>query len=262
MQKMFVTSVLTAFAIALPIAQDSGVIIHDLASAPFQSRTPGAAVQIKAVLTDDGSVGIALARGGVAQAPHRHGQEQVVLPLEAPMEFSTDGVTRRLEQYGAAIPPANAQHNYVTAAGGPATFIEYQPVRRDDWMPPYPPNKSAQSPEPVPVPSGRVVTRDLSPHSDGWTTSGVARSKELVGDQIKIVMMELKGRGSIEVPAAAAGTQFVHVIVGNPTVAAGSLRRELAPHFVVEMKNAARPIRLEPPREDSALIAIFSRIRK
>ena len=185
-----------------------------------------------------------------------------MLPIDLPMEFATDGVTRRLDQYGAAIPPANAPHNYVTAAGGPATFIEYQPVRRDDWMPPYPPNKSAQSADPVPVPSGRVVTRDLSPNSDGWTTSGVARTKELAGDQIKIVMMELKGRGTIEVPAAAAGTQFVHVIAGNPTVAAGALRRELAPHFVVEMKSGARPIRLEPPQTGSALLAIFSRIRQ
>lgn len=91
--------------------------------------------------------------------------------------------------------------------------------------------------------------------------SGVARTKEFAGDQLRVVMFELSGRGTIEIPAAATGRQFVYVITGRPSVTAGNVQRELGPHSVVEMSRSARPIRLEPPRDGQALVAAFSRVR-
>jgi hypothetical protein len=259
MKEILAATALASLVVALASAQDGGVVIHDLASAPFHTR---GALQLKGVITDDGSIAVAVARGGVTQAGHNHAQEQVVMPIEVAMDFSVAGVVHRLDQYGAAIPPSDAHHFYATAAGGPATFIEYQPVRRDDWAPPFPPNASVRSPEPKSLPSGRVeVTRDLSPRSSGWSVSGVARTKEFAGDQIKVVMIELSGRGTIEIPAAATGRQFVYVITGKPSISAGTVQRELGAHTVVEMNRSARSIRLEPPREGQALVAVFSRIR-
>lgn len=239
------------------IKAQADVIVHDLAAIAFNVR---GSLQLKSVVTEDGSIGLAVARAGVTQAGHHHEQEQVVLPIDVAMEFSIAGVAHPLPPFSAAIPPSNTRHFYVTAPGEPATFIEYQPVRRDDWQPPFPPNKSALSPQPLPLPPGRTVTRDLSAGSPGWSVSGVARTKEFAGDQIKVVMFELKGRGTIRVPAAAAGRQFVYVLTGAPSLAVGPASRELAPHAVIEMRSSARPIVLAPPRDGTSMVAVFSRM--
>lgn len=107
MRKILVATALASLTVAFPGAQDGGVIIHDLASAPFHTR---GSLQLKAVITDEGSIGLAIARGGVTQAGHNHVQEQVVMPIEVAMQFSTAGVIHALEQYNAAIPPSDTHH--------------------------------------------------------------------------------------------------------------------------------------------------------
>jgi len=247
---------LAVVTITAPDAQTAAIIVHDIASAPGRG-----AIQLKAAVTDEGSVGFALARPSVTQTGHHHQQEQVVLPLEKPMNFTIGNTTSALNKYTAAIPPSNTHHFYATNDGEPTPFIEYQPVRRDDWVGlPY---KPLQTPEALQPPAGREMIRDLSPASGGWTTTGATRTKEFSGDQIKIVMIALGRAGtSIELPPSTAGRQFLYVLEGKPSLMDGSSRRAVAPHTVVEMSASAKPIRFEAPTDGTALIALFSPLRR
>ena len=260
MRKFLMTaSLVSAGLIALTSAQPAAVIVHDLTSLPFQTRGN---IQIKAVVTDEGSIGVAIARGGVTQTGHHHQQEQVVLALDRPLGYTVAGTSHSVEKYSALIPPSNVHHFYATRDGEATTFIEYQPVARTDWAPPFTPYKPMLSPEPSPLAAGRAVTRELSPQSSGWTIAGAARTNEFAGEQLKIVMIELRNAGtSIEVPATATGRQFFFVLEGKPWLSAPGIQRQLVPQTIVEMSSGTRPIRFETPKDGPALIAVFSRLR-
>jgi hypothetical protein len=257
MRKAIVAALWSALiTVVVSDAQAPAIVVHDLAALTGRGNA-----QLKAVVTDDGSVGFALARPGVTQTGHHHQQEQVVLPLEKPMSFTISGSTRTLNKYVAAIPPANTHHFYATQEGDPTPFIEYQPVRRDDWV--GLPHKPVQTPEALSLPAGRETVTDLSPTSSGWKVSGAVRTKEFAGEQIKVVMIDLRTPGtSIDVPASAVGRQFFYVLEGKPLISDGTTKRALAAHTVVEMSAASKPIRFESPTEGSALIAMFSRMRE
>ena len=238
----------------------TGIIVHDLASKGYDQR---GSMQLKAVVTDDGSVAVAIVPAGAKQAPHHHEQEQVVLNLDGGQSFTIGESTYSLPPLTAALPSSNTRHNYTVDTNGPATFIEYQPIRRDDYTPPFTGYTAVLTPEPVPAAKDLIGTRDLSAQSEGWQANGSARTKELTGGQCRIVMMDLRSPGAgIDVAPSPNGRQFLYVLSGQATLTAGGANRQLSPHMVVEMTSASTPIRLQSVGAVPTLIAAFSRVRR
>jgi quercetin dioxygenase-like cupin family protein len=235
-------------------SQAAAVIVHDLANAPFNTR---GRMQLKAVVSDQGSVGIAEVPPGATQAGHHHQQEQIVIVVAGQVDYNIGGPVHRVGVHGAVLTPSNSHHFYANADAGSSRFIEYQPVQRIDWQPPFPAYKVIQSPEPVAGPFARPVTSDMK-EATGWgpLASG-ARIKSLRGESIVLRMIDLSQATAAVELTASRGTSFLFVLDGTMQFAGGAVTQEIAPDGVAQIA-AGTSYSLRPRGKGPALVAIFS----
>ena len=238
-------------------AQTGGVIFHSFESIPFQAR---GRMQLKAVVTDEGSIGLAEVPAGAIQAGHRHQQEQAVVVVSGAIQYSISEQLHKIGLHGGALPPSNSQHFYTNINDGPSRFIEYQPVRRHDWIPPFPANQSAQSAEPVAVAPDKTVARDLSLSSGGWARlmNTGARVKSLPGETILLRMIDLSANNaSLDMTASGGRAWFLYVLEGEAQFSAGKTSRKIGRDTVVQIANG-QVFTLRSPKNGPSLIAAFS----
>jgi hypothetical protein len=161
-----------------------------------------------------------------------------------------------LPRLTAAIALANVHHGNINDTAEPAMCVEFQPVLRPDWYPPHPRRPREGLPQPVPIPSGRTVTTSLDPASaDARHEAPGVRSKSLAGETMRLTIMELSARGSIDLQGSGV-ERFVFVIDGTVSIGDGS-SREVGKEMLVIVPANARNLRLSATNNVSGLVAIY-----
>ena len=193
--------------------------------------------------------------------PHHHTHEQITIGLSGSMEISIDGVVHPLPAYGAAITPADSGHFVANSdSTAVATAIEFQPVLRPDWFPPYPKVTFPASSEPISVSPDQVVFKDLAPSSDGWHVAAEgARSKTHTGRTCRITMWDLSSPNTAKdlMPKSARSERFVYVLAGRAEMTVGRAGRAIAPELLAVVSSGAEGIRLKAMGKERTLILVF-----
>ena len=241
-------------------AQGEAVIYHDLSGMP---RWALGNMQVKGAMGQAGSLAVAEmppGKPGPAGNPHFHTQEQIVIGLTGSSVISIGGASYRLGSYGTVITPPDVSHfNINGSTGGSSTFIEFQPVQRRDWFPPYPNYVSPKKPTPVAVGPEQRIFEDFAPSSDGWRieTNG-GRSKMLSGETVRFTMWDLSAANAVaDLTSSRAREQFVYVLAGNAEIEVGSSRREMRAEMLAVVSAAAKNVLLRSVKKERTFIAIF-----
>ena len=251
-------SLLFATVSASPSAQTEAVKYIDLATVPL---TTLGKLRAKGFVGRSGSFVTAQLPPGYRGTPHHHTHEQITIGLTGSIEVSIGGVVNPLGEFGATIVPSNSQHFIANSdSTAIATGIEFQPVLRPDWFPPYPKVTLPASSEPVPVPPERVVVTDLAPSSGGWqvAVSG-ARSKTLAGETCGATMWHLSTpNASAELTAKSARSErFVYVLAGQAEMTVGRAGRKVGAEMLAVVSSGAEGIRLRSIGTERPLILVF-----
>jgi quercetin dioxygenase-like cupin family protein len=243
-------------AVRLAGAQAEPVTFYDFAKMP---ATPFGPMQLRAVIAESNSVAVAEVPAGMRNPTHHHQHEQIWVGLTGSMDYSIGGVSHPLEPLTAAIPPSNVEHYFTNHGGGTAEILEFQPLRRPDWLPPYPAFKIAQSPEPVSLPPDQRVSTDFALSSSGWRTSAGARSKSMTGRTVMVTFWDLSMPGaSVNMGKEdARHERFAYVIEGPVEVAVGSNRRQVGARTLMAVAPTASRVQLRSTGQGHAILALF-----
>lgn len=136
------------------------------------------------VVTAANSLALAVVPSGYHQTVHHHDQEQFALGVEGELDYAIGGVVHRIGPNGASFPPSNVAHGMSNDSGEASLMLEFQPVRREDWLPPHPQVRQPQSSEPKALDAAQSVTLDYGLSSDGWridATGARAKILQLLG---------------------------------------------------------------------------------
>lgn len=254
MLPVLIIAIATGIPVASTRSQPSRLVFHDFAA---MTPYPFAGMQAKGAMGQTASMFVADVPAGARTTPHHHHQEQFMFGLEGAMQFVLGGAPQTLSRLTGSFAPANVRHGNIND-GGPARYIEFQPVLRPDWYPPHPRKPREGTPEPLPVPAGRKVTEDFTAGSDGWHTVQGARAKSLDGDTARVTVWELRaGSGPVELTARPAAEWFVYVIDGDVAIAEAASVRNVSREMLIIVPRSARGIRVSPPRRTAATIAVF-----
>ena len=221
-------------------------------------------MQVKGAMGQAGSFALAEmppgARGRAGTA-HHHAQEQIVVGVGGSALGIIGGSIYRAGVYGAALMPSNSEHAGINGlTSGPSTFIEFQPVLRTDWFPPYPKIAFPRSPTPVAVPAEQRVFEDLDPSSTGWQSlANGARSKTLNGQTVRLTMWDLShaGRGTDLNPMSAGNERFVYVFEGHTEIVVDSSGRAMAAQTLAIVSPRAKSVRLGSNGKTGTLVGVF-----
>lgn len=211
--------------------QDQGVTYHDFAAIPL---TPVGSMQARAFLADTSGIAMGVMPPGMKQAPNHHEQEQITFSVEGAFDMNIGGERQHLEHSAALIPP-NVEHPIIVG-DHPATMMEYQAIRRTDWLPPYPRLVTPQSPEPMSVPAGQQITIDFSLASGGWqAVASGARWKRITGKTIQATLFDLaKAGATVEVAEQTSGRErLVYVLSGRIASSAAGSKRQISKETVI-----------------------------
>lgn len=255
-------SVIVCLAVAAAAAtgaaarQTPALVVHDLAA---MTPYPFAGMQARGAMGQTASMFLADVPAGAKTTPHHHHQEQFMFGLEGAMTFVLAGSSpQTLSRLTGSFAPANVQHGNINNAGA-ARYIEFQPVLRPDWYPPHPRRPREGTPEPLPLPADRQVTKDFSSTSEGWRSENGARSKTLTGDTASVTVWHLPGSaGVIDLAAGPAAERFVYVVDGDLAVTDGGTVRNVSRDALVVISPTARTVRVSAPRRGSAVLAVFA----
>jgi uncharacterized cupin superfamily protein len=243
-------------------AQTEVVKYHDLS---VMQTWPLGNMQVKGALGQSASFALAEmppgARGRAGNA-HHHLQEQIVIGLSGSSVMGISGVAYRLGSYGAAVTPRDTQHFSINGStSGPSTFIEFQPVLRHDWFPPYPKVPPTAGSTPSVVSPEQRVFEDFDPSSSNWQedASG-ARTKVLNGETITLKVLDLSApKASTSLSSQPSRPeQFVYVLEGHAEVSVGASRREVGSGMLVVVSPAAQDVGLRSLNRGRTLIAVLS----
>jgi quercetin dioxygenase-like cupin family protein len=215
------------------------------------------------VVSATNSLALAVVPGGFHQTPHHHDQEQFTLGVEGPLEYSIGGTVHHIGPNGAGIPLANVQHGMTNDSDRPVMMLEFQPVRRDDWLPPHPQVVQPQSAQPMPIDPAERVTIDYSLSSDGWRSDGTgARVKSLAGRTIRTNFWDLSAAHSmVDVTAQpSANERFIFVLSGRLASQVGSSRREIGARTAIVVSPSAREVQLQSLAAAGTAVVVFERI--
>lgn len=75
-------------------------------------------------------------------------------------------------------------------------MLEFQPVRREDWLPPHPQVRQPQTAEPRPLDAAEHVTIDYALSSDDWQAESGGRVKLLAGKTVRASFWDLSNSGA------------------------------------------------------------------
>jgi quercetin dioxygenase-like cupin family protein len=236
--------------------QPPALAFHDLAAMP---KYPFAGMQANGAMGQTASMFVAEVPAGAKTNPHHHHQEQFMFGLAGAMTFVLAGSSpQTLSRLTGSFAPANVRHGNIND-GGPARYIEFQPVLRPDWYPPHPRRPREGTPEPLPLPAGRTVTVDFSATSDGWRTERGARSRSLKGDTAALTVWELPAAsGPIDPAEGRAGERFIFVVDGDVAIADGASVRNVTRDMLIVLPASATHVRVSAPRRSGATIAVFA----
>lgn len=252
MSKHAVLALSLAIPCLLPLpvslnAQGDEVVFHDLAARPGAPYGPFP--EAWTVVTDSNSFAFCVVPAGFQQRPHHHDQEQVVLGGGGALEFVIGGVRQMLGSHAAGLTPANVAHNMLNESQQRAMMMEFQPVRRADWIPPHPRvPPQPQSPQPMTLPPDARTTLEFALTADGWESSGKGlRSKTLTGKQIRATFLDLSAaHSSAELTALPrVNERFVFVLSGQLDAVVAGTRRAVGPRMLIVIAPSAKGVSLQ-----------------
>jgi quercetin dioxygenase-like cupin family protein len=240
-------------------AQAEPVVFYDFAA---MTGTPyGPYPETKAVVTATSSFIVATIPPGYRQTPHRHNQEQFTLGFSGQLDYTIGGTPHRIGSRGIAWMPSNVMHGMLNESKETALGLEFQPVRRSEWLPPHTPVPPyPQSAEPMPLPPGRPVTLDYDLASGGWRTMrNGARTKALTGEKIQASFWDLTAAtAAVDLTESPSPHErFVWVLSGRARVVHGSARREVNTHTLMVLAPAARNVTMKSLGGGATAILVF-----
>lgn len=237
--------------------REGAVAYYDLTSIP--SVRFGSFPEAWMVVTQSNSFSYVVVPSKYQQTPHRHSQEQFSLALGGSLDYSVDGATHHLGAHGAVLPPSNVTHGMSNDGDGSALVAEFQPVRRDDWLPPYPRRQSPTDPE-APLQADAEVTLDFGLASGSWQTmANGARRKSMSGRTIRATFWDLSAPGaSAEITVQPSlNERFVFVIAGRLVAAVGKAQREVSAKVVMVLEPSARQVTLQSTGTAGTEVVVF-----
>jgi quercetin dioxygenase-like cupin family protein len=239
--------------------QPATLTFHDLST---MARHPLGRMQARGAMGQTGSIMVTELPPGLKMAPHHHHQEQMMLGLAGGMHYQMAGKPYPLGRLTAAIALPNVEHGNINETVEQATCIEFQPVLRPDWFPPYPRRVREGTPAPVAIPDGRKVTEDFSA-SAGWRADASgAKSKALSGATVRLTLWDLSGASApVTLTSGPAVERFVFVIDGQASIAEGPSERAIGREMLVIVSPAAKNVALSPVKKGTALLAVFERLQ-
>jgi quercetin dioxygenase-like cupin family protein len=237
------------------------LVFHDLAAmAPV---TRGTAATLKPVITSSGSLMTAVLSGEYRQAPHHHDQEQITMGIDGAFQLTIGSSRHSMKALMVGLPPANVPHFMTNDSGTSATILEYQPVPRRDWAPPFPSPPYNAGPGVV-VPPTEPIFADLSPAAARWVADETgARTIGFAGRTIAVRMWDLsEPAASVDLTTGQARVQrFVYVFDGRITIIAGSLQRDIGREMCVEITPPLEHVIARSLGKES-IIAVFERLAR
>lgn len=237
----------------------AALTFHDLST---MTRHTLGRMQARGAMGQTGSIMITELPPGLKTTPHHHHQEQMMLGLDGGMHYQMAGTPYPLARLTAAIALPNVEHGNINDTAAPATCIEFQPVLRPDWFPPYPRRPREGAPSPVAIPGGRQVTEDFSSPAGWRVESGGARSKSLSGDTMRLTLWDLSaGSAPVDLTSGPAVERFVFVIDGQAAIAEGATPRTIGREMLVIVSPAARNVKVSPVNTGAALLAVFESLK-
>ncbi len=243
-------------------AQQETVTYYDFSKVPGSPYGPFP--ETWAVVTDSNSFVYATVPSGYHQPAHYHNQEQFTLGVEGALDFSIGGIVHRIGPHGVGLPPSNVPHGMSNDSGQTVMMVEFQPVRRPEWLPPHPQVPAQpQSPQPAAVSADQPVTLDFGLSVGGWTAQpGGARNKVFSGKTIRATFWDLSAAGaSVDITAQPlTGERFVYVLDGALESVAGATRREVGKKSLIVLTPAAKDVRLRSLGRAQTEIVVFETI--
>ncbi len=256
---LVVSALLLAFLPGGAAQQPPALAFHDFAAMPSY---PFAGMQARGAMGQTASMFMADVPAGAKTTPHHHHQEQFMFGVDGAMKFVLAGSPQTLSRLTGSFAPPNVQHGNIND-GGPARYIEFQPVLRPDWYPPHARRPREGTPEPMAIPAGLKVTEDFSATSAGWRSEPNARSKTLRGETAAIVVWELQpGARPIDLAAIEPAERFVYVLSGAPIINGDGAVRPLTREMVVVVPASATNVRISVGKEGPALFAVFEALKR
>jgi hypothetical protein len=257
----FVAAAALAIAISMcggTLAQEDSLVFHDLSKSEVFRRP---SITYRAVVTDAGSIIVGDLIPNYKQPPHHHEQEQIMLGTAPPIEFWIGDVRHILNPFTAAIPPSNVEHHMMNPSDTPAHVIEFQPIARTDWLPPFTP-LPVLAPA-VSVPEEVPLTADLSLMSAGWKPGpNGSRMKPFAGKTIGVELWDLSKRGAAApLKGHARVHRFAYVLEGQISVASGRTIRSAGAQMFIAIAPSAEDVTLTSNSGAKSLVAVYESIR-
>ncbi len=240
-------------------AQQEAVTYYDFTKMPGFPYGPFP--EMWAVVTDSNSFAYGSVPTGYHQTPHHHNQEQFTLGVEGALDYSIAGIVHRIGPHGVGLPPSNVPHAMSNDSGQTVMMVEFQPVRRPEWLPPHSPvPPQPQSPQPATAPADQPVTLDFGLSSGGWSAQpDGSRMKVFSGKTIRATFWDLSAAGaSVDMSAQpSTGERFVYVLDGSLESLAGATRREVGKKSLIVLTPAAKGLRLRSLGKAQTEIVVF-----
>ena len=244
---------------AMIAADPNPVTFHDLST--MKPWPYGPYPEARGVVTGASSLIIVVVPTGYKQTPHRHNQEQFSLGIGGTIDYNVGGTIRRLGSHGLGFMPSNVMHGMINESGEAALMMEFQPVRRPEWLPPHPQvPPQPQSAEPISLPAERQVTLDFDLSSGGWRTDRTGtRTKSLAGQMIQASFVDLSApRSSMNLTEhPSTHERFVMVLSGRATARVASERRDVGREILMVLSPAASRVTLESVGRAGTEVVVF-----
>lgn len=238
--------------------QTDGVTFYDFAGIPQTGP-----LQARAVVTDTVSFIYAVIPPRWHQAVHYHEQEQISMGLEGAVRVLVGGGLHPLGARLAVIPPANVEHGMVNDDDTAGKIVEFDAIRRPDWLPSHAPVTIVKSPQPVPLSDGQQIDADMSLSAAGWERLGTgARRKALVGKTIRLTTWDLsEPNASADLASGAVGDRFLFVLQGRVSIVSRSGHHELSEGGLALLAASAQNIEARSSGIP-AVVAVFESLRR
>jgi quercetin dioxygenase-like cupin family protein len=239
-------------------SQIGAVARYDINAMPWTDLSPR--LRIRAVVGQIGSFAFGEFAAGSKTGLHHHTYEQANLVLDGSLDIHVAGSPQTLSALGGTLIPVDVEH--VTVLGAEkATMLEFQPVRRLDWLPARTKVPLPSGPTAVPLQPAWQLSADFSTASAGWETlPNGARVKVLTGKMSALAVWEVPAAArdffdlSLHVPGAE---QFVYSVEGRVEAGQAKSRYPMVPGTLLVNAPDSRPLRVRATAPGRAVLVVF-----
>ena len=209
---------------------------------PWRDISPG--VHSRTIVGATGTLTIVQLDAGATTVSHHHSAVQTSLGLDGTLEMRIGDVGVALGPDVGIVVSADAEHVLANRGTTPATYLELEPIRRFDLLPPWPAPTFPISATTATISAAEIQRIEFGPENTrgGTLPTPGARTRTLGG----LTMFDLTPAttGPVTLRSASAAEQFFYCLSGEVRLMSGTQETAISAGEVVLIPRSTAPLQL------------------